>query len=46
MAGTWFVWGEQNKNPYVQFSVFSNDWLSLVDPHLDQLFNELLKWGK
>ena len=47
MAGAGFVWGEQNKYPYVQFSVFSNDWLSLIclnkDPHLDQLFTELLK---
>ena len=31
----------------MQFSVFSNDWLSLIclneDPHMDQLFTELLK---
>ena len=47
MAWAGLVWGEQNKYPYVQFSVFSNDWLSLIclneDPHLDQLFTELLK---
>ena len=47
IAGAGFVLGEQNKYPYGQFSVFSNDWLSLIclneDPHMDQLFTELLK---
>ena len=47
MAGAGFFRAEQNKYPYVQFSVFSNDWLSLIClnevPHMDQLFTELLK---
>ena len=34
----------------MQFSVFSNDWLSCIclneDPHMDQLFTELLKRGE
>ena len=35
---------------YVQFSEFCDDWLGLIclneDPHMDQLFTELLKRGK
>ena len=50
IAGAVFVLGEQKKYPYGQFSVFSNDWLSVIclneDPHMDQLFTELLKRGK
>ena len=41
------VFSGANKYPYVQFSEFSNDWLSLIclneDHHMDQLFTELLK---
>ena len=50
IARAGFVWGEQNKYPYVQFSEFCNYWLSLIclneDPHMDQLFTELLKRGE
>ena len=47
IAGAGFVWGEQKKYACVQFSVFSNDLLSLIclneDPRMDQLFTDLLK---
>ena len=47
IAGAGSVRGEQKQNPYLQFSVFSNNWLSLIclneDPRMDQLFTELLK---